>query len=51
MQFLSIHPTRQAHPEDETARRPGHLRAFGEVLLHRQLERAEVFSVFLADVP
>lgn len=50
MQFLGVDPPRQAHPKDETARGPGHLRALGEMLLHRQLERAEVFSVFLTDV-
>ncbi|MNM62151.1 hypothetical protein D3C81_734670 [compost metagenome] len=50
MQFLGVDPSRQAHPQNETAGRPGHLRAFGEILLHRQLESAEVLAVLLADV-
>ncbi|MNT82227.1 hypothetical protein D3C72_2219250 [compost metagenome] len=50
MQFLSIDPSRQANPENETASGPGHLRAFGEVLLYRQLIGAEVFAVLLTNV-
>ena len=50
VQFLGIDPTRQTDPQDKAAGWTGHLGTFGEILLHRQLEGAEVLAVFLADV-
>ncbi|MNH16279.1 hypothetical protein D3C79_759120 [compost metagenome] len=50
MQLLGIDPPRQADPENEAASWPGHLRAFGEVLLYRQLVGTEILPVLLTDV-
>ncbi|MNC29093.1 hypothetical protein D3C75_773300 [compost metagenome] len=50
MQLLGIDPPRQADPQDEASSGTTHLRAFGEVLLHRQLKGAEVLAVLLADI-
>ena len=49
VQILGIDSRWQADPENKATLGPAHLRAFGEVLLHRQLEGAEVLAVLLAN--
>jgi len=50
VQFLGIDPSGQTDPQDEAAGRTRHLCAFREILLHCQLEGAEVLAVLLTDV-